>query len=76
MITLGKDSDFEVIAVPADNISYLKTDDGHADITISVPDFDDDQAGQYYVLKRPTSIEDIAFQIALEAGRKDFCHNI
>ncbi len=68
MITRGKDSDFEVIAVPADNISYFKKDDGHADITISVPGFHDDQADLYYVLKRPPSIDDAALKIALEAA--------
>ncbi|WP_313681643.1 hypothetical protein [Pantoea sp.] len=72
MITQEKDSDFEVIAIQADNISYFKTDDGHADITITVPeDFHDDQEDQterYYVLKRPSSIDDVVFKIALEAA--------
>ncbi|MFS2221426.1 hypothetical protein [Pantoea sp. B65] len=71
MNTREKDTDFEVIAIPADNISYFKTDDGHADITISVPDFHDDQEDQaelYYVLKRPSFIDDAVFKIALEAA--------
>ncbi|MEI7063653.1 MULTISPECIES: hypothetical protein [Dickeya] len=71
MITREKGSDFEVIAVPADNISYFKTEDGHGDITISVPDVHDDKENQaelYYVLKRPASIDDAAFKVALEAA--------
>ncbi|MBI0550210.1 hypothetical protein [Pectobacterium parmentieri] len=71
MITREKGSDFEVIAVPADNISYFKTEGEHADITISVPDVHNDkknQAERYYVLKRPASIDDAAFKVALEAA--------
>ncbi|WP_413721435.1 hypothetical protein ACL2XG_20195 [Sodalis sp. RH24] len=71
MITREKGSTFKVMAIPADNISYFKTDDGHADMTITVPDFYDDQEDQtelYYVLKRPPSIDDITFKIALDAA--------
>ncbi|WP_413731955.1 hypothetical protein [Sodalis sp. RH20] len=71
MITREKGSSFKVMAIPADNISYFKTDDGHADMTITVPDFYDDQEDQtelYYVLKRPPSIDDVTFKIALDAA--------
>lgn len=68
MTTREKASDFEVIAVQADNISYFKTDGGHADITISVSDFHDDRQELYYVLKRPPTIDDAVFKIALEAA--------
>lgn len=71
MMTHEKASDFDVIAVPANKVSYLKTDDGHADLTLSVPGFYDlqeEQTAQYYVLKRPGGIDDAVFKIALEAA--------
>lgn len=68
MITREKVSDFEVIAVPADNISYFKTDKGHADITITVQDDKAHQDEQYYVLKRPASMDDQVFKIALQVA--------
>lgn len=68
MIAHEKAADFEVIAVPADNISYHKTDKGHADITITVQDNRDGQDEQYYVLKRPASMNERVFKIALEAA--------
>lgn len=71
MITREKDADFEVIAVPADNISYFKTSREHADISISLPEVDnrrDNQTKHYYVVKRPDSIDDAAFKVALEAA--------
>ncbi|WP_308562552.1 hypothetical protein [uncultured Klebsiella sp.] len=68
MITRGKDADFEIIAVPKGNISYVKTHDGYADVTITVPDLHDGQEDRYYVLKHPPSINDVAFKIALEAA--------
>lgn len=72
MIATNKDSNFSIIAVPAHKISYKKTEHG-ANITLYVPDLyevQEPQPSQYYVLKRPNSIDDDAFQIALEAA---FC---
>ena len=71
MIVRAKHADFEVIPVPADNISYFEAGKGLTEVTISVPDIHDEQDNQterYYVLKRPASVDDIAFQIALEAA--------
>lgn len=71
MITQEEVTAFEVIAVSADNISYFKTDKGHADITITVQDTLNDkknQDEQYYVLKRPASMDDKVFKIALQVA--------
>ena len=62
---------FDVIAVPADNVSFLKKDKGHADITITIRDMPDDrgkQDEQLYVVKRPSSMDEHAFKIALLAA--------
>lgn len=71
MIARDKVADFEVIAIPADRVSYFKTDKGHADIIITVQDALDEkqnQDEQYYVLKRPAFMDDQVFKIALEAA--------
>jgi len=71
MITRAKEATFEVIAIPLGNVSFFKTGNGHADITISIPDVHevrDDQAELYYVLKRPAFIDEVAFKIALEVA--------
>lgn len=68
MVSAVKSTEFEVIAVPSGNVSYSKSSDGQADITISVPDFSGAQEELYYVLKRPAYIDEVAFQVALEAA--------
>lgn len=71
MITREKNANFEVIAIPVDKISYFKTEDENADITLSVPGLhaaEDDPMGSYYVLKRPASIDEDIFKVALEAA--------
>ena len=64
MITREKNVNFELIAIPGDKVSYFKTDDENADITLSVPGLhaaEDDPMESYYVLKRPASIDEDIF---------------
>ncbi|NIG34446.1 hypothetical protein C1Y43_09590 [Pantoea sp. ICBG 828] len=68
MVSAVKPTEFEVIAVSSGNVSYSTSSDGHADITISVPDLSGAQEELYYVLKLPAYIDEVAFQVALEAA--------
>lgn len=71
MITREKNVNFEVIAIPVDKISYFKTEDENTDITLSVPGWhaaEDGPMESYYVLKRPASINEDIFKVALEAA--------
>ncbi len=71
MITREKNVSFEVIAIPVDKISYFKTEDENTDITLSVPGWhaaEDGPLESYYVLKRPASINEDIFKVALEAA--------
>lgn len=67
MIRYDKTTGFEVIPVPAGSISSSRSQGGQAEITVSVPHCHDEQA-QYYVVKRPVSVDEAAFKIALDAA--------
>lgn len=66
MTARAKYTEFEVI--PVGNLSFFKADENHTDITISVPDVQENQMELYYLLKRPAFIDEGAFKVALEAA--------
>ncbi|OQV41649.1 hypothetical protein BZ160_07615 [Pantoea vagans] len=67
MIRSDKTTGFDVIPVPAGSISSSQSQSGQAEITVSVPHCHDEPA-QYYVVKRPVSVDEAAFKIALDAA--------
>ncbi|SFN22254.1 hypothetical protein SAMN05428971_0591 [Candidatus Pantoea varia] len=67
MIRSDKTTGFDVIPVPTGSISSSRSQDGKAEITVSVPHCHDEPA-QYYVVKRPVSVDETAFKIALDAA--------
>lgn len=66
MIGFDKSTGFDVIPVPSASISSSRSQ-GQAEITVSVPHCHD-EAAQYYVVKRPDSVDEAAFEIALDAA--------
>jgi len=67
MIRSDKTTGFDVIPVPAGSISSSRSQGGQAEITVSVPHCHDEPA-QYYMVKRPVSVDEAAFKIALDAA--------
>ncbi|KGD75918.1 hypothetical protein ID11_09565 [Pantoea vagans] len=67
MIRSDKTTGFDVIPVSAGSISSSRSQDGQAEITVSVPHCNYEPA-QYYVVKRPGSVDEATFKIALDAA--------
>lgn len=61
MIRSDKTTGFDVIPVPAGSISSSRSQDGQAEITVSVPHCNDEPA-QYYVVKRPDAVDEAALK--------------
>jgi len=67
MTRSDKTTGFDVIPVPAGSIFSSRSLGGQTEITVSVPHCHDEPA-QYYVVKRPVSVDEAAFKIALDAA--------